>query len=387
MSNESVKLNEMKKEDLVSLVIRYQKEVEELHSEVELEREMKDNLQIAIEDLSDNLIKSLEELSDQKEALSRSKEFSETVLNSMNDAISIIDVHDFRIIGTNQVFLDTLGLKREEVIGKTCYEITHHRDSPCVPPDDICPLLDTLKTSKHSAFEHVHLSKEGEKVYAEVSTSPIKDEKGEVFQVVHVVKDITERKRAEMEIKKYAEELLRKLKELEAKGVSRYDSLIKVKNSYLVKEKRHERSLAIFSNLTKFGLNGLCLTTKHPDILGEMYDIKDLNSEYLWLSSSGGEENTINPSNLTELHGKITEFTKSNENTVILFLGLEYLITLNEFEKSFRFLNSITDAITINNSRMLIALDPETLNSRELSLLENALIEIKDEDLIRLGLK
>jgi CheY-like chemotaxis protein len=191
-------------------------------------------------------------------------------------------------------------------------------------------------------------------------------------------------RRAEEENKK---QLVKKLEELKGEGISRYDSLIKKKNSYLIKEKGHEKSLSLFSSLIKFGFNGLCLTTKHPEVIKDMYGFKKIMGEFLWMSSSGSGENKVNPSNLTELHGRITEFTKSNENTVLLFLGFEYLITLNGFEKGFRFLNSIIDLITINDSRMILALDPETLNPRELSLLENTLIEIKDRDLIRLGLK
>lgn len=132
-----------------------------------------------------------------EEALKNSKEFSKTVLNNMNDAVSIIDVHDFKLIDVNTVFLDWLGVKKEDVIGRTCYEITHRLAEPCVPPDHICPISDMLKNAKHSIAEHVHYIKGGKKQYFEVSASPIKDEKGKIIQVVHVAKDITERKLAE----------------------------------------------------------------------------------------------------------------------------------------------------------------------------------------------
>lgn len=140
------------------------------------------------------------DITQRKEAemeLRRSKVFNETVLNSMNDAVSIIDVKTFKIVGANQIFFEQLGLREVEVIGKPCYEITHHRDSPCTPPEDMCPLLETLDTGKHSVFEHVHYQKDGGKVYVEVSASPIEDENGKVIQVVHVARDITERKKAE----------------------------------------------------------------------------------------------------------------------------------------------------------------------------------------------
>lgn len=126
-----------------------------------------------------------------------SKDFMETVLNGMKDAISVIDVNDFTIIDVNNFFLDVYGLKKEDVIGKKCHEITHLRAEPCIPPNDICPLMDTVKTGKYSMAEHVHYNKNGEKRYVEISTSPLTDETGKVVQLVHVARDITERKQAQ----------------------------------------------------------------------------------------------------------------------------------------------------------------------------------------------
>lgn len=135
----------------------------------------------------------------------KSKELIQNVLNSMNDAISVIDINNFKIIDVNSVFLDTYGLNKEDVIGKPCYEITHNRTEPCAPPDDTCPLLETKSSGEHSIFEHVHYIKDGKKQYVEVSASPIKDENGKVVNVVHVARDITKRKRAEEALKESEE--------------------------------------------------------------------------------------------------------------------------------------------------------------------------------------
>jgi len=148
-----------------------------------------------------------------QETFKRLNEFSKIVLNSTNDAISLIDVHDFRIVGVNSAFLKQLGLKEEEVIGKACYEITHRRSKPCAAPDDVCPLSATVTSGKHSVAEHVHYGADGEKIYVELSTSPVKDKNGKVTQVVCVSRDITERKRAE-EVLRQSEERYRNLFEL-----------------------------------------------------------------------------------------------------------------------------------------------------------------------------
>ncbi len=135
-----------------------------------------------------------------EEAVRRSTEFARNVLESVNDAVSIVNVNDLTIDGVNKAFLKTYGFKEEEVIGKRCYEITHQQNAPCEPPHHICPLQDTVRTERHSAAEHVHFNKAGKKIYSEVSTSPIKDETGKIVQVVHISRDITERKNSEQKL-------------------------------------------------------------------------------------------------------------------------------------------------------------------------------------------
>jgi len=129
--------------------------------------------------------------------LRRSHEFLKTVLDSLNDSVMIIDSKDFKIVGANKPFLQEFGVQEEETIGRTCYEVTHHRGDVCVSPDDICPLVETVKTGRRFTVEHIHDTKEGKKSYKEISASPIKDNDGAVVQIVHVSKDITENRRAE----------------------------------------------------------------------------------------------------------------------------------------------------------------------------------------------
>ncbi|MBI5632894.1 MAG: PAS domain S-box protein [Nitrospirae bacterium] len=132
----------------------------------------------------------------------RDREYVETVFNSMHDAISVIDVRDFRIVDVNAAFLSDMGLARDEVIGKTCHEVTHRSSVPCSPPGHPCPLCDTVSMGKYATYEHVHYSSHGRKIHAEVSTNPIRDDNGKVVRVIHVSRNITTRKAAETEMRK-----------------------------------------------------------------------------------------------------------------------------------------------------------------------------------------
>ncbi|MBI5640603.1 MAG: PAS domain S-box protein [Nitrospirae bacterium] len=140
-----------------------------------------------------------------EEELRRSHEFSRVILNSLNDAVSIVDVKDFSIVSVNRTFLDEVGMDKEDVIGRTCYAVTHHLPSPCSSEDHFCPLIETRTTGMHTVAEHQHFHKDGKRVYVEVSASPIRDKDGEIIQIVHASRNITERKLAEKAIRESEE--------------------------------------------------------------------------------------------------------------------------------------------------------------------------------------
>ncbi len=112
---------------------------------------------------------------------------------ALNDLIQeevlVID-HRFRIIDTNDAFLEKFGLTRDQVIGQFCYKITHHLENPCSGEDHPCPLIQTLETEKPSQTTHIHLDRDGRKIYYSISTYPL-IEQGDVIGAVEISRDIT----------------------------------------------------------------------------------------------------------------------------------------------------------------------------------------------------
>lgn len=156
---------------------------------------------------ADGLLSDISERKRLEEALRSATEFSRVVMDSIDDAVAIIEVNDYRITGCNAGFLKEFGLAMEQVVGKRCYELTHHQPEPCSPPCDICPMKETVTTGHYSAAEQVYPRKNGEMVHVEVSTSPIFDESGKVVRVVHVSRDISKRKHLEEERETLIQEL------------------------------------------------------------------------------------------------------------------------------------------------------------------------------------
>lgn len=140
---------------------------------------------------------SLSKMRIAEDELRRSNEFAQTVLNSMNDAITIIDTRDYSVVGANRVFLEKAGKKEREVIGRKCFELSHNTSIPCGDNSQLCPLRDTVISGKECIVEHEHIRSDGTKISEEISVSPIFDEEGNISRVVHIDRDITQRKNAE----------------------------------------------------------------------------------------------------------------------------------------------------------------------------------------------
>ncbi len=115
-----------------------------------------------------------------------------TTFDSITDLVSIHN-KDFKLIRVNKAFADSLNMKPEELIGKTCYQMIHGTTEPV----SNCPHMQTLKTKEpaRSEFFEPHLG-----IHLEVATSPIFNDKGEVVASVHVARDITERKKMEEQL-------------------------------------------------------------------------------------------------------------------------------------------------------------------------------------------
>jgi PAS domain S-box-containing protein len=123
-----------------------------------------------------------------KERYQSAKEWS-TTFDSITDLISIVG-SDFKLKKVNKAFADALGVKPEELLGRHCYGLVHGTNEPI--PD--CPCRKTLSTNEPAKTEIFH---EGLNKYLEISTSPVLNSRKEVTDVVHIVRDITERKLAE----------------------------------------------------------------------------------------------------------------------------------------------------------------------------------------------
>ncbi len=136
-----------------------------------------------------------QDITERKEATEKIRQAAEewrTTFDSITDLVSIHD-KDFRLVRVNKAFANALNMKPKELVGKTCYQVIHGTTEP-VPN---CPHKATIETGEPATgeFFEPHLG-----IHLEVTTSPIFNEKGEVVASVHVARDITERKKMQVQL-------------------------------------------------------------------------------------------------------------------------------------------------------------------------------------------
>ncbi|RMF89123.1 MAG: PAS domain S-box protein [Methanobacteriota archaeon] len=125
------------------------------------------------------------------------KRHLETVLDTIEEAICVIDP-ELRIISFNEAFAENVSTPRDEILGKTCYEVLHGYGEKEFKEDCMgrCIVREAFETGRAVESVHHHEA-DGYTLYHESRALPSRDHLGEVMQVVYVVKDITEKKEME----------------------------------------------------------------------------------------------------------------------------------------------------------------------------------------------
>lgn len=139
-----------------------------------------------------------------EERLRDSEEMLRSILNYSPDAINLIDM-DGTIVECNPRALELTGLQnKDEIIGHNMLE--------AISPDERESMMENIKeliaAGNANRLEYTLVKMNGEPYFAEVTSWAVKDKMGDPSLLVSMTKDITDRKKAEEEIKKSRERLL-----------------------------------------------------------------------------------------------------------------------------------------------------------------------------------
>ncbi len=130
----------------------------------------------------------------------KAEDFIRNILETVDEGFIIIDP-EYRIISANRAYCEQMKSPDFDIIGRHCYEVSHHLDRPCFLEGEECAPFHTLKTGKPYMAIHTHYDREGYPVYTETKSFPVKDASGKITAVIETLNNITEKRRLEEQLR------------------------------------------------------------------------------------------------------------------------------------------------------------------------------------------
>ncbi len=314
--------------------------------------------------------------------LRESEERFQKIFENANTGFVSIDLNTGKYINPNKKTLEMTGYSREELESLYYQEIASTEDR-----DRLKAYHRAMHEGKFGSdespldFEFWLLSKNGRKKYVNctVAMLPV------IEEIFITLNDITDRKELEEQLKVAHEKLQQYAKELEIEVDDLKKKLIiepALENpmdteqqynldfgvSYLIKEKKPLTSYEIFKDFVSHGTFGLCFTRSFPERIKSLYQLE--KTPVFWLSKKEGEEGTISGSNLGGLAHAINQFVEKSEKSIVILDGLEYLLTINGFDRTIMYIFDIIENVMVHKSILIIPIHQEALNKKEMAILE-----------------
>jgi two-component system response regulator HydG len=110
-----------------------------------------------------------------------------TVAPPLPELVSFLDTlpephilcdRDYRILAANAAYRAQCGDARN-VVGRTCFEVSHRYAVPCDRAGESCPLARSLESGQRERVLHLHHTPRG-KAYESIELSPLRDGKGRI---------------------------------------------------------------------------------------------------------------------------------------------------------------------------------------------------------------
>ncbi len=130
----------------------------------------------------------------------RAEEFVKNILEIVDEGFIVID-QEYKVVSANRAYCSQVNMPFEDIIGRHCFEVSHHFTKPCYEMGDDCAVKHTFETGDSYTALHVHRDAEGGQTHVETKAFPMKDAAGNIIGAIEIINNITERKKLEDQLR------------------------------------------------------------------------------------------------------------------------------------------------------------------------------------------
>lgn len=190
------------------------------------------------------IVHDISQRKEAESALQQRHYFLQSVIDGVSDPLMVIGL-DYKILTMNQAARSQTRNGLAHIDDITCHQLSHASLVPCEGQDHPCPLSEVYQSHAPVTLIHQHTSEQGPRI-VELTASPLFTNSGELYAIVEVARDITER----LQIEELLSENQKRLHHL-----AHHDALTGLPNRLLFddrlrqaisKSKRSGKQLALF---------------------------------------------------------------------------------------------------------------------------------------------
>jgi hypothetical protein len=131
------------------------------------------------------------------------------------------------------------------------------------------------------------------------------------------------------------------------------------------------KGFQVFKETLSYGLTGMAITRNNPEEVRQQHGLT--KTSVIWLTESRAE-NSLDPSDVENINYTLDKFMSSTKNGVILFEGLEYLVTFLNFHKVIHLFQDLKDKVSLAGHTLIIPLNKSVIPKAKLGVLEREMV-------------
>ncbi|KPV41242.1 Fis family transcriptional regulator [Thiohalorhabdus denitrificans] len=103
----------------------------------------------------------------------------QSLIDAQEGPFVLID-GDYRVVAANTAYREAYGLGADEpIVGRRCYEVSHHLDHPCHLDGEDCPHRRVFETQRQHVVLHTHYDRSGRAEHVRIKGHPVAGPGGE----------------------------------------------------------------------------------------------------------------------------------------------------------------------------------------------------------------